>query len=276
MSRRPRRRRSSGVERSGRTPERAARPRTAQGTAGEDRVDLSQADSRAVRQRSVRLLRTLLRPVRVRFAITVALVVLSQAAKVAGPLLIAFGIDTALPALDARPAPIWLPLALTGGGYVVAALAASLADGRLPDRHGAAEPGHAAGPAHPGVPAHAAAQHGIPRKLHLGAHHFPADLGPGGAAGAARFGHLLPGLRARLHGVDGRLHLPLDWITGLLVLASAVPMFLLSRWYQKRSQAAYRSSRVVSAAADCALHRDHDGHPGRQGVPPRRGQRGPL
>src|SRR5690606_34500822 len=44
--------------------------------------------------------------------------------KVAGPLLIAFGIDNALPALGA-PEKDWLPLAVTGGGYVVAALAAS-------------------------------------------------------------------------------------------------------------------------------------------------------
>jgi len=65
---------------------------TTTGTANEDRVELSKADSKAVRRRSVRLLRTLLRPVRRRFIITVVLVVLSQAAKVSGPLLIAYGI----------------------------------------------------------------------------------------------------------------------------------------------------------------------------------------
>ncbi|MBW4095380.1 MAG: ABC transporter ATP-binding protein, partial [Acidobacteria bacterium] len=69
------------------------------GTAGEDRVNLSKADSKAVRQRSVRLLASLIRPVRLRFWGTVALVVLSQAARVSGPLLIAFGIDHALPSL---------------------------------------------------------------------------------------------------------------------------------------------------------------------------------
>nr|MBW4094773.1 ABC transporter ATP-binding protein [Acidobacteriota bacterium] len=39
----------------------------------------------------------------------------------------------------------------------------------------------------------------------------------------------------------------LDWRTGLIVLLAGVPMYFLSRWYQKRSQLAYRASRVVSA-----------------------------
>ena len=79
-------------------------PESTQGTANEDNVDLSRADSKAVRQRSVRLLGSLVHPVRGRFIWTVILVVLSQAARVAGPLLIAFGIDNALPALTASPA----------------------------------------------------------------------------------------------------------------------------------------------------------------------------
>jgi ATP-binding cassette subfamily B protein len=39
----------------------------------------------------------------------------------------------------------------------------------------------------------------------------------------------------------------LDWPTGLLILVAAIPMTFLARWYQKHSQIAYRSSRVVSA-----------------------------
>ena len=39
----------------------------------------------------------------------------------------------------------------------------------------------------------------------------------------------------------------LDWRSGLLVLAAGVPMFFLARWYQKHSQIAFRESRVVSA-----------------------------
>ena len=71
------------------------------GTANEDNAHLSKSDSRAVRRRSLALLRSLIRPVRLRFWLTIAMVVLSQAARVAGPALIAFGIDRALPALQA-------------------------------------------------------------------------------------------------------------------------------------------------------------------------------
>jgi ATP-binding cassette subfamily B protein len=39
----------------------------------------------------------------------------------------------------------------------------------------------------------------------------------------------------------------LDWPSGLIMLAAAVPMLFLARWYQVRSQRAYRASRVVSA-----------------------------
>lgn len=39
----------------------------------------------------------------------------------------------------------------------------------------------------------------------------------------------------------------LDWQTGVVILFAAVPVTLLFRWYQKRSQVAFRASRVVSA-----------------------------
>ncbi|MGO4493827.1 ABC transporter ATP-binding protein, partial [Arthrobacter sp. 2YAF22_2] len=71
------------------------------GTANEDNAHLSKSDSKAVRRRSLALLGSLIRPVRLRFWLTIAAVVLSQAARVAGPALIAFGIDHALPALRA-------------------------------------------------------------------------------------------------------------------------------------------------------------------------------
>ncbi|WP_269936562.1 ABC transporter ATP-binding protein [Arthrobacter sp. HY1533] len=219
---------------------------TAQGTAGEDRVDLSQADSRAVRQRSVRLLRTLLRPVRVRFAITVALVVLSQAAKVAGPLLIAYGIDTALPALNGPDGP-WLPLAVVGGGYVVAALAASwLTAAYLTET------------------ARLSQAMLLDLRIQVFRHtqRLSMEFHENYTSGRiiSRQTSDLEALRELLDSgisslASGLVFMvltavsifTLDWVTGLLVLASAIPMWLLSRWYQKHSQAAYRSSRVVSA-----------------------------
>lgn len=216
------------------------------GTANEDSVNLSKAESKAVRKRSVRLLGELIRPVRKRFIITVILVVLSQGAKVTGPLLIAFGIDSALPALLASEKNPTL-LVLTGVGYVVAALTASsltaayltstarLSQAMLLDlrvqvfRH--------------------------TQRLSL---EFHENYTSGRII--SRQTSDLEALRELLDsGVSdlaaGLVFMvltaisifSLDWITGIIVLLSAVPMLFLARWYQKRSQAAYRSSRVVSA-----------------------------
>ena len=215
-----------------------------QGTANEDRVDLSRADSRAVRRRSVRLLGTLLRPVRLRFAVTVALVVLSQAAKVAGPLLIAYGIDSTLPALKGGNR---LPLLVTGGGYVVAALAASWLTA-----------------AYLTATARLSQAMLLDLRIQVFRHtqRLSMEFHESYTSGRiiSRQTSDLEALRELLDSgisslASGLIFMALtavsifslDWITGFLVMASAVPMYVLSRWYQKRSQAAYRSSRVVSA-----------------------------
>jgi ATP-binding cassette subfamily B protein len=67
------------------------------GTNDEDRTDLNKEESRYVRARSRRLLGSLLLPLRARILWAVALVVVSTALRVSGPALIAFGIDSALP-----------------------------------------------------------------------------------------------------------------------------------------------------------------------------------
>lgn len=68
-----------------------------QGTNDEERTDLNKEESRYVRARSRRLLGSLLLPLRARILWAVALVVVSTALRVSGPALIAFGIDSALP-----------------------------------------------------------------------------------------------------------------------------------------------------------------------------------
>ena len=224
------------------------------GTADEDRVHLTKADSQAVRQRSVRLLGSLIRPVRARFLGTVALVVLSQATRVAGPLLIAFGIDHALPALIGGPGAAghrtagdpW-PILFTGGSYLAAAVAtgwltagyvtstARLSQAMLLDlrvrvfRH----------TQRLSLEFHEKYTSGriISRQTSdLDALRELLDSGVSSLASGFMF-MLFTAISI----------FSLDWITGLLVLAAGVPMYLLSRWYQKRSQLAYRASRVVSA-----------------------------
>ncbi len=68
------------------------------GVTGEERNDYTKAESRAIRQRSLRLLGSLVRPVRARVILTMVVVVVSTAAQVAGPAFIAFGINNGLPA----------------------------------------------------------------------------------------------------------------------------------------------------------------------------------
>ncbi|AUZ35909.1 ABC transporter [Arthrobacter sp. PGP41] len=214
------------------------------GTANEDNAHLSKSDSRAVRRRSLALLRSLIRPVRMRFWLTIAMVVLSQAARVAGPALIAFGIDRALLALQAGDNT---PLVFTGVAYLLAATAtagltalyvtstARLSQAMLLDlrlrvfRH--------------------------TQRLSLEFHEKYTS-----GRIIARQTSDLEALRELLDSgvsslASGMLFMvftaatvfALDWRSGLLVLAAGVPMFLLARWYQKHSQIVFRESRVVSA-----------------------------
>jgi len=217
---------------------------TAFGTANEDNAHLSKSDSRAVRRRSLSLLRSLIRPVRLRFWLTIAMVVLSQAARVAGPALIAFGIDRALPALQAGDNT---PLVLTGVAYLLAAIAtagltalyvtstAKLSQAMLLD---------------------------LRLRVFRQTQRLSLEFHEKYTSGRiiARQTSDLEALRELLDSgvsslASGMLFMvftaltvfALDWRSGLLVLAAGVPMFFLARWYQKHSQIAFRESRVVSA-----------------------------
>lgn len=91
-----------------------------QGVTGEDRIVLNKADSKALRLRSRALLFSLIYPVRARLVLSLFVVILSQMLRVAGPALIALGIDWALPAAIKQETT---PLFLVVGGYLFAALA---------------------------------------------------------------------------------------------------------------------------------------------------------
>ncbi|OFI37178.1 ABC transporter [Arthrobacter sp. SW1] len=214
------------------------------GTSNEDNAHLSRSDSKAVRRRSLKLLGSLIRPVRTRFRLTLAMVVLSQATRVAGPAIIAFGIDHALPALQSGDGG---PLVLTGVLYLAAAIAtaaltalyvtstARLSQAMLLDlrlrvfRH--------------------------TQRLSLEFHEKYTS-----GRIIARQTSDLEALRELLDSgvsslASGLLFMvftaitvfALDWRSGLIMLATGVPMYFLARWYQKHSQIAFRESRVVSA-----------------------------
>ncbi|WP_461172505.1 ABC transporter ATP-binding protein/permease [Arthrobacter sp. Z1-9] len=214
------------------------------GTANEDNAHLSKSDSKAVRRRSLALLRSLIRPVRLRFWLTIATVVLSQAARVAGPALIAFGIDNALPALQSGDN---LPLVLTGVAYLLAAIATAVLTALY-------------------VTSTAKLSQAMLLDLRLRVFRHTQRLSlefhekyTSGRI-IARQTSDLEALRELLDSgvsslASGLLFMiftaitvfALDWRSGLLVLAAGVPMYFLARWYQKHSQIAFRESRVVSA-----------------------------
>lgn len=75
---------------------------TMAGVSGEDRSDLTRAESRHIRRRSLLLLLDLLPPYKGQLALVAGLIVASTAFQVAGPALIARGIDTGLPAAVER------------------------------------------------------------------------------------------------------------------------------------------------------------------------------
>jgi ATP-binding cassette subfamily B protein len=90
------------------------------GVTGEDRIILDKQEARALKLRSRALLISLIHPVRSRLLLSLLVVVISQMLRVAGPALIALGIDWALPAAMKQDTT---PLFLVVGGYLFAALA---------------------------------------------------------------------------------------------------------------------------------------------------------
>ncbi|MCC3281429.1 ABC transporter ATP-binding protein [Arthrobacter caoxuetaonis] len=221
-----------------------AESRVPSGTAGEDNVNLDRSENQAVRRRSLTLLGSLLKPNRGRFILTIALVVISQAARVAGPAIIAFGIDHALPALQAGNS---LPLLASGGTYLLAAvLAAALTAGYVRST------------------AQLSQAMLLDLRLRVFRHtqRLSLEFHERYTSGRiiSRQTSDLEALRELLDSgisslASGAMYMvfvavsifALDWRTGVLLCVAFVPMYLLTRWYQKRSQIAYRASRVTSA-----------------------------
>ncbi len=93
---------------------------TVTGTGGEDRSDYTRDESKSIRARSLRLLGSLVHPLRWQVVLAAVVLVVSTALRVAGPALIAYGIDQALPAVLEEND--WMPTILVVGVYLVAAI----------------------------------------------------------------------------------------------------------------------------------------------------------
>lgn len=218
---------------------------TVTGTSGEDRSDYTREESRAIRQRSLRLLGSLVSPLRWQLVLAAAVLVVSTALRVAGPALIAIGIDTALPAViqnnDWMPTILVVAIYLTAGiggavligWYVV--VAARLTQAIMLD---------------------------LRKRIFLHTQRLSLEFHESYTSGRiiSRQTSDLDTIRELLDGglnelvsgvlyglfTLGALYL-LDWQSGLVLTVMGIPLYLLMRWFYRRSQVVYRESRVVSA-----------------------------
>ena len=214
------------------------------GVEGEERGDYTRDESRLIRARSLRLLGSLLRPVRGRVILTLFVVVVSTAAQVAGPALIALGINDGLPAALGGDV---VPLGVAVGAYLVTGvlgavliswytmLSARVSQAILFD---------------------------LRRRVFLHSQRLSLEFHESYTSGRiiARQTSDLESIRELLDsGLNGLVRgvlymvfvavalVALDPLSGLVIAAALVPLAILTRWFQTRSQRGFRQTRVASA-----------------------------
>ena len=215
-----------------------------QGVQNEERIDLTKAESKSVRQRSQRLLLSLIGPVKARLILSLVVVVISQALRVVGPAIIAYGIDTALPQAIQQD---WVPLYWTIAFYLMAAastssmtawflvFSAKINQDVLVD---------------------------VRERLFVHTQKLSLEFHEKYTSGRviARQTSDLDSIKELLDSglndmISGILYmiftavalLLLDPSGFLILLASLVPLFFLTRWFQTRTRTEFRKTRVASA-----------------------------
>ncbi|MCM6764216.1 ABC transporter ATP-binding protein/permease [Rathayibacter sp. ZW T2_19] len=210
----------------------------------EERDDLTRAESAEMRRRSLRLLGSLLKPLRLRLILTAVVVVVSTAAQVAGPALIAAGIDNGLPAVLAGDAT---PLLLTVGAYVLTGLTGALLVAWYTVLSARVSQ---------------AILIDLRKRVFLHTQRLSLEFHENYTSGRiiSRQTSDLDSIRELLDSginqlVQGALYMgfvaialvSLDPPSGLVLACALVPLAILTRWFQKRSQALFRGTRVASS-----------------------------
>lgn len=217
---------------------------TVLGVQGEERHDYTKAESKQIRARSRALLGSLLKPLHAKLWVTAAAIVVSSAAQVAGPALIAYGIDKGIPALLNQD---WFPIGFAGiaylltgviGGLLIAAyirMSARISQAVLID---------------------------LRTRVFLHTQRLSLEFHESYTSGRiiSRQTSDLDAIRELLDEgltllVRGLMYMVftaialvlLDAPSGLILLASLIPLAVLMRWFQLRSQKEFRISRVASA-----------------------------
>ncbi|GIG38408.1 ABC transporter ATP-binding protein [Cellulomonas phragmiteti] len=211
------------------------------GPARDEHEDVAPAE---VRRRSLGLLGTLLRPVARRATLTALVVVVAQLALVAGPALVAVGIDRGIPALRAGDSG---PLLLVAGGYALTALVAGT---------------FTAATVRMAATVSQTVLLELRRRVFRHTQRLSLEFHERYTSGRiiSRQTSDLEALRELLDGGVTTLAASglamtftavgltlLDWRSGLVLLVAVVPGVVLTRWFQMRSQAQYRRSRTAAA-----------------------------
>ena len=215
-----------------------------QGVAGEERADYTREESRIVRRRSLKLLGEVLRPSFGLLSVAMVLVLVATLAQVAAPALIAWGIDVGIPAAQAGDwsIAIWASILFFGTAVVSSgAMYFYVRAFSLVDQN---------------------AMLLLRTRLFRHTQRLSLEFHESYTSGRiiARQTSDLDSIREFLAEsvnavVSGLLTLVLTAIaltlldpqSGLVLVAALVPMVLLGRWFQKRSQVVFRLSRIASA-----------------------------
>ena len=218
---------------------------TVHGVRGEERNDFTKAESARLRRRSLALLGSLAAPLKARLWGIAVVVVVSTAGQVAGPALVAWGIDNALPAVldrsDWTPAFVVVALYVTIAvvGAVLTAwytvLAARISQAILLD---------------------------LRKRVFLHTQRLSLEFHETYTSGRiiSRQTSDLDSIRELLDSglnqlIQGVLYMVftaialvvLDPTSGIVLAVSLVPLWFLTRWFQKRSQTLFRATRTTSA-----------------------------
>ncbi|MFE6995621.1 ABC transporter ATP-binding protein [Microbacterium sp. NPDC057659] len=218
---------------------------TITGTQGEDRSNYTREESRVIRQRSLRLLGSLISPLRAQIALAATVLVISTALQVAGPILIGVAIDKALPVLLEQND--WMPALMVSGVYLLAgATAAALIGWYVVVAARITQ----------------AVLLDLRKRIFLHTQRLSLEFHESYTSGRiiSRQTSDLDSIRELLDGglnnlVSGVLFgvftfialVIADWQSGLILLLGGIPLAFLMRWFYRRSQLVYRESRVISA-----------------------------
>lgn len=228
---------------------------TVHGTRSEDRLELTVEERRHVRRRSLRLLGSLARPVAWKLWVVVALVIVANAARAAFPILIAWAIDWGLPTMTQQiesSESDWsaLPTVLgVGGAYVATGLTAGIGLG-----------------VYMWLTARVSQAMLLDLRVRVFEHtqRLSLEFHERYTSGKviSRQTSDLDSLRELLdQGVSGLVSgvvfmvftaasiIVLDPASALVLIGTFIPVALLVRWYQRRSEKVYRATRISSARA---------------------------